>query len=304
MPARNAEGTIRQSLVDIFRQSKQPEEVIVVDDGSTDGTFALVSRLMTRWERLRVVRSNGMGLAGALNLGIAEADSFWVARADADDLYPQSRFADQLRLCRDDTVLVTGDYELFIGQNGRSMGVIPNAVFSDAIKLSLVRPVRIPHPGVLLRRDAVIAVGGYHPHEFPAEDVGLWLRLAHTGCFVGTDTCVVRYRMHAGSVTQGALEVQRRRVSELQQRYGLPLARIDDGRLESLWSDYGRKSLPSARRGLMIFDALSAGEVDRWRRARTSLQCARLLTDDLQVPAEMLRLLSQSRRRRRVRLSL
>ena len=89
MPVRNAARYVRSALSSVLSQRGVDLEVIVIDDGSTDGSADLVRRLGDR--RVRVVAGPCGGISVALNRGLEVATAEFVARCDADDLYPEDR---------------------------------------------------------------------------------------------------------------------------------------------------------------------------------------------------------------------
>lgn len=213
LPVRDGQGTIAAAITDLLTGMERQDELVVVDDGSEDDTPRILNELALGQPRLRVLRTRGVGLVGALNLGLSECDNEWVARADADDRYPQDRLRSQRALVGPGTVLVTGDYRLCAGSG--ALGELPCALTSPFVVASLIHPQRIPHPGVLLNRSAVAAAGGYREEDFPAEDLALWLRLARLGTFVGTPTRVVEWTMAGSSITHTRQVSQRAKTAEL-----------------------------------------------------------------------------------------
>ena len=207
MPVHNGAATIGAALRDLIAGLGPSDEIVVVDDGSDDNTLHIVHDLAFAESRVRLVRGARQGLVGALNRGLTEVAHRWVARADADDRYPADRLRRQRRACRDGVVLISGDY-VVEGSHG-SLGLIPTALGSSFVLTSLLHPQRVPHPGVVFDREAVLSVGGYKSEDFPAEDLALWMRLAGTGNFVGIPAITVHWRIHAGSVTQRQQAIQR-----------------------------------------------------------------------------------------------
>lgn len=207
MPVRNGVSCVANALEDLLAGLEQCDDIVVVDDGSEDGTTELVRRWSSRDSRVHLVRTGPRGLVSALNLGIREAQSEWIARADADDRYPVHRIGIQRRARALGVALVTGDY--LITTSRQRSSYIPCALGSPFVGLSLINPQRIPHPGVMFHRDAVLAAGSYQEKEFPAEDLGLWLRLLSEGDFVGVAGTVVDWKMSSGSISHSRQSEQR-----------------------------------------------------------------------------------------------
>lgn len=213
MPVRNGARTIGAAMGDLLPSLGAADEFLIVDDGSEDDTENIVALAAAVDPRIRMIRTLGVGLVGALNLGLREASHKWLARADADDRYPVNRLPCQRAAVGPDVVLVTGDYRATFGS--RDLGEIPCALTSPFVVASLIHPQRVPHPGVLVNREAIQAAGGYQQEDFPAEDLALWLRLAREGTFVGTPIRVVDWSMSSASVTHSRQLSQRQKTSEL-----------------------------------------------------------------------------------------
>jgi glycosyltransferase involved in cell wall biosynthesis len=92
LPVRNAEGHVRQALASVFAQERVPDEVVVVDGGSSDNTLAIVAEFAA----VRVVHQTDDGLADARNLGVASTDGDLVAFLDADDRWTAEKTARQV----------------------------------------------------------------------------------------------------------------------------------------------------------------------------------------------------------------
>src|SRR5437763_1188518 len=101
IPAYNAAQFLPRCMGSIFAQTYQPKEVLVVDDGSTDGTAVLAAQMGARV----VIRPNG-GISAARNTGIRNATSEWIAWLDADDMWQPQKLERQAACLHPDTVLV------------------------------------------------------------------------------------------------------------------------------------------------------------------------------------------------------
>ncbi|WP_246677084.1 MULTISPECIES: glycosyltransferase family A protein [unclassified Mesorhizobium] len=97
VPMFNAERTIRSTLTSICRQNYQALDIIVVDDGSTDGSASIVASCADKDRRIRLIRQSNGGVAHARNRGAASTDAEFLAFVDADDLWAPSKIALQLR---------------------------------------------------------------------------------------------------------------------------------------------------------------------------------------------------------------
>ena len=199
LPIRNGEKWVLDILSDIVAMSQGGDEIIAVDDGSTDKTLIMLNKFKSQM-KLTILNSQGRGLVEALNLGITESNTEWIARVDVDDKHSPLRIEEQMKVIQEDTVAVFSDYEI-VSEEDRSLGVIYSPIFDIAIKLAILRSERIAHPSALLRKSAVLKAGGYLKSEFPCEDLGLWIRLSKLGSFSSISSTHLRYRLISGSVS-------------------------------------------------------------------------------------------------------
>lgn len=204
LPVRNGEPYFAAALESILAQEGASFEVIVVDDGSTDGTPDLLAACSD--PRLRVLRREGGGLVAALNAALAEARGEYCARMDADDIALPGRFAAQVMALDADpgAVMVHSAAELIDGTD-RPIGMIAAEPLSQAERRAVLLGERagppIVHPTAMLRRGALTAAGGYR--ESPScEDHELWLRLIEHARFIALPQSLLLYRQHEQGISR------------------------------------------------------------------------------------------------------
>jgi glycosyltransferase involved in cell wall biosynthesis len=200
LPSKNGGGYLSQLIPRILLMLEENDEILVVNDGSTDNSSLILADLARNESRLKIVNTVGVGLVAALNLGIKEAKNPWVARFDVDDEYSLDRINLQRELIAADVAAIFSDY-LFISSTGFPLGTIPSAITSNPTKLSLVSSQRTPHPVALLNRASVLAVGGYRVEDFPAEDLCLWFRMMEMGNFLSVPKVLLSYRLSGSSIS-------------------------------------------------------------------------------------------------------
>lgn len=193
IPAYNAARFLPRCLASVFAQTLQPAEVIVIDDGSTDDSAEIATRLGARVVR----RANG-GLSAARNTGIQAASSDWVALLDADDLWAPEKLALQAAKIGDNTVLVYTGTRVFDDHGVReSRTAIPPA----AAKLILRRGNCITPSTVIARREAFLRDGGFREDLRACEDWEMWFRLRTMGEFEAVIEPVTDYYVYPGSMS-------------------------------------------------------------------------------------------------------
>jgi len=230
IPVCDGRSFIGVALDAVLGQTRPPEEIIVVDDGSTDGTAAWVQE---RYHgagdhpRVRVVRQANQGVAAARNLGAAEARGDYLALCDADDVWLPRKLEVQIsvieRLVREggDPPPALGSSRLPLVPDGRmeravarawkdspgrrSRPVLPTQTVRGLRPLTVAEVLMgcdVMPSSVMIRRDVFDALGGFDPAlRRGSEDFDFWLRLAIGGRFLCLPEPVFLYRVRAGSVS-------------------------------------------------------------------------------------------------------
>jgi GT2 family glycosyltransferase len=226
LPVRNAAGTIDSAVASTLASREVDLELVCVDDGSSDGTGALLDDWARRDRRCRTLRTAPQGIVAALNTGIESAKAPLVARMDADDEMHADRLAQQAALLdeRSDLVLVGCLIESF-REGGLAEGY---RIYSDWVN-GLVTPEEIereafvecpvPHPTWMFRRREVMGVGGYREHDWP-EDLDLLYRLLARGYRIGKVPRVLyRWRDHPGRLSRRDPRYGREAFLRVKARY-------------------------------------------------------------------------------------
>ena len=181
MPTFNAASTLEHAIGSILAQTFTDFELLVVDDGSTDETPAVLAAQAD--PRIRVVRlPQNEGLVAALNRGLADARGALVARLDADDVALPERLGLQVGRFRDRPALVLSACAADRVDAGgvlyhRSVPPASHAALATAMLVGN----RVIHPATVFHRDVALSVGGYSSDAYPAEDYDLWLRMMRCG---------------------------------------------------------------------------------------------------------------------------
>jgi glycosyltransferase involved in cell wall biosynthesis len=179
----DAERYLRESLSSVLEQSGVSLELIVVDDGSTDGSPAILEEFGRRDHRLQVIRQENQGLTKALQCGCAAARGDLIARQDGDDLSWPGRLQAQAELFRNNPRLVLAwSRSRIIGPEGETLYDTREPAGRAGAAQDLQRGIRSPcHGSVMFRTDVYRRVGGYRAEFRFAQDWDLWLRMVEAG---------------------------------------------------------------------------------------------------------------------------
>lgn len=212
MPVRNGERYLEQAWAGILENFEFGDEVIIVNDGSTDQTSNLLKRISGSFPDLRIIETKSNGIVSALNTGFNESNNSWVARYDVDDIYPMHRISTQRRLISDDVSVIFADYKMHL-ENGFNMGLFPSPVTDFASRVSFLRSQQTAHSVALINRYHFNLAGGYLSEDFPAEDLGLWIRISQFGKILSAPEVLMKYRL-SNSSTSGSRQIEARKVRQ------------------------------------------------------------------------------------------
>lgn len=204
IPAYNVEQWIFATIESVLKQTYKPVEVVVVNDGSTDGTAEVIAGF---GDRVRCVTQPNKGLSAARNTGIRVAEGQFIAFLDSDDLWMPEKLECQVDLLRrfpeigwvySDAFVVDHTATIVLNRVGRTSS-LPSG---DILRALILRNF-IPCPTPLVRRSALARVGGFDesPAIQIAEDWDMWLRLAGefpAGC---VSRPLAMIRLHGKSMT-------------------------------------------------------------------------------------------------------
>jgi glycosyltransferase involved in cell wall biosynthesis len=202
----NDEDFIKISINSALTQSIDDIEVVVINDGSDDGTTVILDEFSD--SRLRVFHCDRMGRGRALNYGLQQCASPYVAILDADDVALPRRLELQADFLdgHPEVALVGSRYRSFIDGDGRPLAnenLLP--VDYDDV-LAMLRQGRHPffHSSVAFRKDVVAALGGYHENLYGYEDLELYAKLAPRFVIVNLDERLSLKRVHSEQYFAGS----------------------------------------------------------------------------------------------------
>ncbi|NIC41033.1 glycosyltransferase [Aquabacterium sp. A08] len=213
LPVYNGGLYLPLALDSILAQRYTDFELLVIDDGSTDQSLAVLQAYAAQDPRVRVVSRANQGLVATLNEAIGLAQGRYIARMDADDIALPDRLGLQVAyLDSNPQCVCVGSAVELMDELGRKLVVWPQYPDNETIQREALKGhTTICHPAATMRKDALVASGGYRASMYPTEDLDLWLRLGELGQLANLPKVLLRYRMHSGSISGQAAKDGRQR---------------------------------------------------------------------------------------------
>ncbi len=229
LPVYNGERYLAAAIDSVLRQTFADFELLVIDDGSTDGTAAILAGC--RDPRLVAVRNErNLGLVATLNRGLALARGELVARLDADDVADPARLERQVeRFRRDPDLAALGTGIVYIDADGQRTGTPARQAQGPVfLRWRLLRGTCVYHPTLMLHRGRAAQDAHYAAEFTHAEDYELLLRLSRGHRIDNLPDLLVAQRLHAGSVSarfrgEQRASAARALVEHVRLRYGVEL---------------------------------------------------------------------------------
>jgi glycosyltransferase involved in cell wall biosynthesis len=234
VPTHDRRRLVLRTLRSILWQREVDFEVIVVDDGSSDGTAEVVAGLGDA--RVRLVRHDtAQGDAAARNRGVAEAAGEWLAFCDDDDLWAPDKLARQLQAARDTGCSWVYTGEVHVDAGGMVVGgspPMPPAALVERLAQANVVPGGCS--AVLLRREALAGEEPFDGRRYRHfADWDLWIRLARRGPPAWVPAPLVGYRIHPGNASHDVAGMVAE-LDVLERRHGVRVDRVSFYRYAAL----------------------------------------------------------------------
>jgi len=212
----NRKVAIVKAINSILMQSDQPAEVIVIDDGSTDGTE---SEIRKRFSRIRYHWQDNSGISAARNQGIALARQKWIAFLDSDDEWLPGKLERQMselkkkpqfRICHTNEIWIRNNLRVNPGKkHGKSGGNI----YEKCLPLCVISP-----SSVLIHRSIFNQYGTFDTALPACEDYDLWLRIcAHEEVLFINEPLLVKYGGHSDQLSKKYWGMDRFRIVALEK---------------------------------------------------------------------------------------
>jgi glycosyltransferase involved in cell wall biosynthesis len=226
IPAYNAARFLPTALESVMTQTFTDWRILLVDDGSTDNTFEIVSPFADQLgPKLIYIRQENRGLPAARNTAIRHSSAQFLALLDADDVWLPDRLAESVqRFDRPEIGLVYG-FVSRIDADGnlvtthdemkrRAEGRIASSIYT--------RRLDLPCPTITFRRECVDLVGDFDESMRASEDRDLWLRIAQRYEIARVPKVIALYRISPGAMTSDTERMFHAQLRFLEKHYGAP----------------------------------------------------------------------------------
>lgn len=203
MSCYNASRWLEEAIESVLKQTYGNFELIIIDDGATDGTAEILKVYAARDKRIRIITKPNTGLADSLNVGIDQAKGEWIARLDADDICLPDRLEKQVEFISKHTdVILLGCGCFETDANGKTIKGhrYPERHGSLVHNIETANRFFI-HSSAFYKRGVVRQVGGYNVLFKRAQDKDLWLRLSQVGKIACLPDILVKLRRHETSIS-------------------------------------------------------------------------------------------------------
>lgn len=200
-PTFNRADYLPFAIESVLSQSVHDFELIVIDDGSTDGTAELMNRYLSD-SRIRYLQQENQGQSVARNRGIAEARGQYICFLDSDNAWVKSKIETSLKAFEDNPAadIVYGDYIVIDGE-GAEQGVNRMARYSGRITPQLLRDNFVSMNTTMTRKRCFDEMGGFDNADRLAEDYGLWLRFSTRYQFLYVPEVLGYYRVMENQIS-------------------------------------------------------------------------------------------------------
>jgi len=198
MPVYNSQKYIGKAIKSILNQTFTDFELIIVDDGSSDGSVKIVHSFNDN--RIKLYRKDHKGLVEALNYGIYKTIAPWIAIMHSDDISDTSRLELQYNYIKDRKNVVVGSSYYVIDENDKILFKTLLPEQNNEIKEKLLMQNVIIHSSVMFNSEHIKNHGAYNPIK-NTEDYDLWLRLSRDTEFYNFPVPLLYYRKHDGSLS-------------------------------------------------------------------------------------------------------
>ncbi len=209
MSVYNGERYLRESVDSILIQTFNDFEFIIINDGSTDSTSAILDTYKDN--RIILLNQKNAGLTKSLNKGISIAKGKYIARQDADDISKPERFEKEVSFMEENPhVGLLSCWFEFIDETGQVRRQARLPVEDGLLRERLIEINQFSHPGAMIRKEILTHTGLYREYFKYAQDYDLWLRISEKSEISNLPDFLVQYRESAAAISSKLILLQSR----------------------------------------------------------------------------------------------
>lgn len=195
----NDELFIYESVNSILNQSFKDFEFIIVNDGSSDSTLAILKKFDD--DRIKLFSKPNSGMANSWNYGLERCSAKWIARMDGDDVALPNRLEEQLKYANDDVSVIGSNVFIIDNNRKRKKEIKFPSTHMEIINELEEGTSAIAHPTALINAEKIRLVNGYDTKCYIAEDYDLWLRLSCLGKLCNIECSLLELRKHSSNIS-------------------------------------------------------------------------------------------------------
>lgn len=215
MPVFNAEKYISKAIESILSQSYMHFELIIVNDGSSDNSWAVISKYIQKDKRIRAIHlKKNQGVAIASNIAISKSKGKYIARMDSDDISMQNRLEKQVCFLEQNPEIgILGGKLQYMDESEHLLGISPIEESDLSIRWHLLFHSPFNNVSTMFRRDLIeTSENLYEKTALYGEDYKLWGKFLLTTKGKNLSDILVYCRLHSSSLTHATKNILERRV--------------------------------------------------------------------------------------------
>ncbi|MBD2344456.1 glycosyltransferase [Anabaena subtropica] len=219
IPAYNCEKTIKETIDSVLRQSFTNFELIVINDGSQDGTLDIVSQIQD--SRIKIFSFENAGGNVSRNRGLNLAVGKFISFLDADDIWMPNKLESQLEALHENPDFhVAYSWTDYIDEDGKFLISGRRVTLNgDVYQKLFINNFLENGSNPLIRKEALIALGGFDESLKAAQDWDMWLRLADKYSFVAVPFVQILYRVSSNSLSSNLVRQEKACMQVLEKAY-------------------------------------------------------------------------------------
>ncbi len=216
IPSYNRKYLINRAINSVINQSFQPFEIIIVDDGSTDGTYKYIDQF---FPEIKIIKQLNNGVSSARNLGIKKALGNWIAFLDSDDEWLSKKLELQKKaIDQSDNNLICHTNEIWIRNGVRVNQMKKHQKYGGFIFEKSLDICRISPSSVLINKKIFEDIGNFDKTLKVCEDYDLWLRISskYPVCYLDK-MLIKKYGGHDDQLSRNTIGIEQYRIQSLEK---------------------------------------------------------------------------------------